>query len=69
MADVVAQSFNPPKEVYIAKKPDPGKTPERYVPSVKKIENDLKLKQNIDLKDAILRTIKWHICKQKNFKR
>ncbi|HOV91107.1 MAG TPA: NAD(P)-dependent oxidoreductase [Syntrophorhabdaceae bacterium] len=67
LANIVAQSFNPPREVYIAKKPDPGKTFERYVPSVKKIENDLKLKQNIVLNEAILRTIKWHVCKLKKF--
>lgn len=61
LANTVAQSFSPPKEVYIAKKPIAGKTPDRYVPNVEKIAKELNLYQNIYLGEAILKTISWHV--------
>jgi dTDP-glucose 4,6-dehydratase len=44
----------------IEKTPAPGSRPARYVPSVARSEKEFGLKQWIDLKDAIDRTVAWH---------
>jgi len=52
--------YLPNSEVCISKKACPGRLAERYVPSVLRAQCELGLKQNIDLKEAIRRTISWH---------
>ena len=46
-------------EVHIGTEPQPGVLPERYVPSVERAKNELKLSEFIDLKTAITTTEKW----------
>ena len=57
LAHAVARSFQKPREVTIAKSPDPDAPPERYVPSTKRAQQDLGVRQIVDLKAAIERTI------------
>jgi nucleoside-diphosphate-sugar epimerase len=46
-------------EVRIAKTPIPGIAPQVYVPSIDRITTELKLKQAVDLDEAICRTARW----------
>lgn len=57
LANTVAQSFEKPVEVKIAKSPDPNKTPERYVPSTEHAQTKLGIRQIVHLREAINRTI------------
>lgn len=50
---------NPTQEIEIAKKADPEKNIERYVPDVSRACSELCLPTPICLDDAILRTAKW----------
>jgi nucleoside-diphosphate-sugar epimerase len=61
LAHKVAKSFQKPLEVHVAKTPIPGSLPDRYVPSTKRAQHDLDLKQSIDLEAAIKRTIAYHL--------
>ena len=56
----VARLSGPDVRVEIAGMPDPGKPPERYVPSTAAARRTLGLEQTIGLEDAILRTMDWH---------
>jgi len=60
LAERVGASMHPPVKFQIAKSPQPGKAPSRYVPSVERASNELDLKVHIDLNEAIQRTISWH---------
>jgi len=64
LAYQVAASFPNSPEVVIAKSSAPGKSPERYVPSVKKAKESLGLDSWISLKKALNRTIKWNLYGQ-----
>lgn len=57
LADTVAQCFQKPIEVRIAETPEPGKPGERYVPSTKRAQKNLGVRQIVDLRTAIERTI------------
>nr|WP_315261366.1 NAD(P)-dependent oxidoreductase [uncultured Limnohabitans sp.] len=46
-------------KVLIAQTPTPGTAPQTYVPSIDRISNELTLKPNFDLDEAILRTARW----------
>lgn len=60
LANTVAQSFQKPITVKVARMPDPGKPAERYVPSTKRVREELCLLQIIDLSNGIKRTILYH---------
>ena len=60
LANTVAQCFQKPLEVKIAKTPDPSKTTERYVPSTKRARDHCGLRQTIALQDGIIRTFAQH---------
>ena len=60
MARVVGPVFNPPVAVHIIGKPVSGKTPERYVPSIKRVSKELGLKPLINLETAVKKTVAWH---------
>ena len=62
LAHAVADSFQPQPEVRILGLPTPGKPAERYVPCCERARNDLGLRANIDVREAIRRTIRWHSC-------
>lgn len=57
LANVVARCFQKPVEVRLAKSPALNGPPDRYVPSTKRAQADLGLRQTVKLKDAIERTI------------
>lgn len=46
--------------VEIAKKPEPGAAPARYVPSTRRARDELGLEALIGLDEAIDRTLRWH---------
>lgn len=57
LANTVAQRFQKPVEVRIAKSPDPNRLPDRYVPATKRAQTELGVKQIVNLREAIKRTI------------
>jgi nucleoside-diphosphate-sugar epimerase len=56
----VANCFQPAPRVEIALQPQIGKLPERYVPSVQRCALELGLRQTVDLRESICRTIGWY---------
>jgi nucleoside-diphosphate-sugar epimerase len=60
LAHRVAKSFNPVPRVVIAKRSEPGRVAERYVPILTEKAADLGLRQWVGLDDAIERTVRWH---------
>ena len=60
LAQTVAGIFSPQPRVMIAKKADPSKIPEQYVPSTRRARAELGLNQWVDLPEAIRRTVRWH---------
>jgi dTDP-glucose 4,6-dehydratase len=60
LASMVAEAAaTKPIEVRIAKTPDPGSLPERYVPSTRRAQVNLGVRQHVDLRTAIERTLRW----------
>jgi len=59
-AEMVAAAVQPRLEVVIARRADPRRPPERYVPSVERAAVELNLNQAVALPDAVGRTIAWH---------
>jgi len=57
----VGSLFNPAIDVSIAKSPDLGQLPQRYVPDVRRVFEDLHLEESIDLKHALQNTLNWHL--------
>ncbi len=66
VAHLVERVFNPQVSVHIIGKLVPGKTPERYVPSIKRISKELGLKPVINLKTAVQKTIHWYAQSTRN---
>lgn len=60
LAKIVAQMFQPELEVRVMQKREPNRPVERYVPSTQRALQELNLRQVIDLKESIKRTIKWY---------
>ena len=63
IADVarkVAAACSPPPAVEIHGSPTPGREPERYLPSIERARTELGLAPEIDLAEAIARTLRWH---------
>lgn len=60
LARTVARTFPVPPEVRIAHAPVPGRPASRYVPSTRRIQQELGLKPTISLEEAIRRTAAWH---------
>lgn len=60
LANQVVRTLNPGLRVKIAREPVPGRLPERYVPSTKRAQAELGLREHIDLSEAIARTAQWH---------
>ena len=61
IAKTVACFLKDKKEVQILERSSSIKPAERYVPSVLRAQTELDLKQNIDLREAIGRTISWFL--------
>ena len=60
LANIIANSFTPKLPIVIDKKPEYGKTAEKYIPSVQRIKQELGLGQHIDLLESIARTKNWY---------
>lgn len=59
LAQLISSVFKIKKDVVISKKPDINAATDRYVPSIKRLREDLNLNQLINLHDAIKKTIKY----------
>jgi nucleoside-diphosphate-sugar epimerase len=60
MAEAVAQHCAPSVPVQIARQPVPGQPGERYVPSTHEVRTELGLRETVDLREAVQKTIRWH---------
>jgi len=60
VAEIVAGCFEPAPKVLVAQTPLPGALPSRYIPSVDRARDELKLEPTVNLEDAIRRMIEWH---------
>ena len=61
LADTVADCFFPSLNVAVTQRSDYGKNPERYVPDITRAAKELGLSVRIPLKEALRRTIDWHL--------
>jgi len=59
LASLVASQSAEPLPIDMAQKPNPSFLPSRYVPSTKRAREELGLKQHIDLKTSIKKTMDW----------
>jgi nucleoside-diphosphate-sugar epimerase len=59
LARTVADAAGSGTEIQIAKQPQPGAPPLRYVPSVERARTELGLECAIKLKEGIRRTLEW----------
>lgn len=59
LAALVALQAQPTLPVIIAKTPDPGALPPRYIPSTQRAQQELGLKQWISLEKGIQNTLNW----------
>ena len=59
LARAVAKTINPQIAVHLARNPEPGKIPERYVPMTRRAREELGLKETVSLEEAIRRTAEW----------
>jgi dTDP-glucose 4,6-dehydratase len=60
LAREVAEALNPAVPVRIAEPAVPGKEPARYVPSTKRAQQELGLREHVPLPEAIRRTAAWY---------
>ena len=67
LADLMSRQIQPQVPVVIEKTPDLNKLPALYIPSTQRAQQELALKQWINLEDGIQRTLNWwKSCKNKN---
>jgi nucleoside-diphosphate-sugar epimerase len=59
LAQLISSVFGIKKDIVISQKPDIKADIDRYVPSIRRAQKKLKLKQLISLRDAIKKTIKY----------
>jgi dTDP-glucose 4,6-dehydratase len=60
LAGLVRQVVNPDVKIITAHQADPSQPAQRYVPSVERARNELKLEDWIGLESSIERTAGWH---------
>lgn len=60
LAHKVAENFETKIDINVAKSPTPGSIPDKQVPSTQRAQKELGLKQTIDLKEAIAKTVKYY---------
>jgi dTDP-glucose 4,6-dehydratase len=59
LAQVVAATLNPKMEILVGRQPAPGAPPLRYVPSIDRARELLRLDVTVDLAESIRRTAQW----------
>src|ERR1035437_9814789 len=60
VAKIVADEVNPKAEIIFAQQPNPGKPPERYMPSTRRAHSELALASWIDVREGVRRTAAWN---------
>lgn len=60
VAQVVAAAVEPHSKVLLGAVPNPQVAPSRYVPSTQRAQNELGLRQTVDLPTAVARTLRWY---------
>lgn len=60
VAQAVRESFIPPPAVQFALAPNPAQPPSRYLPATHRARTELGLRETLDLREAIRRTVSWH---------
>ena len=60
LAHLTASTLNPKIPIHIAQRPVEGAPALRYVPSTQRAQQELNLRQTIDLTESIRRTAAWH---------
>jgi nucleoside-diphosphate-sugar epimerase len=60
LAQAVRDSVTPPPRIQIARAPDPAQPASRYVPATHRARSELGLRESVDLRDGLRRTILWH---------
>ena len=60
IAEIYTELTGKKVDIIIKKQPEPGKIPERYVPSTEKAKKELGLKETVSLEEAIKRTLKFY---------
>ena len=59
LAKAVSRTFHPEPEIRVAKEPTPDKPSDRYIPSTRRSQRNLNLRQHIQLFEAIQKTTHW----------
>lgn len=59
LAGAIGREVQPQPEVRIAQQAVPGRPSDRYVPDVRRAEEELGLRCQVDLSEAIRRTLRW----------
>lgn len=60
LANEISRILNPGLAVEIARQAVPGQLPQWYVPSTRRAQSELGLRETTGLREAILRTARWH---------
>lgn len=60
LAEAVRNTLAPETKIRVAKQAVPGAAPSRYVPSVKRAQELLGLREGVGLQEQIRRTAEWH---------
>ncbi|WP_051920404.1 NAD-dependent epimerase/dehydratase family protein [Thermodesulfobacterium hydrogeniphilum] len=60
IAEIYAELTGKKVDIIIKKQPEPGKIPERYVPSTEKAKKELGLKETVSLEEAIRKTLQFY---------
>ena len=60
IAEIYTELTGKKVDIIIKKQPEPGKIPEKYVPSTEKAKKELGLKETVSLEEAIKRTLKFY---------
>jgi nucleoside-diphosphate-sugar epimerase len=61
VAQTVARSFTPGREVVVACSADPTRPPDCYVPATQRAGSELELQDTTSLTESIQQTVIWHI--------
>lgn len=60
LAELVARTLDVPAGVRVARTAEPGRLPERYVPSTRRAREELGLRETFELEEAIRLTARFH---------
>jgi len=60
IAEIYTELTGKKVDIIIKKQPEPGKIPERYVPSTEKAKKELGLKETVSLEEAIIKSLQFY---------